>query len=51
MSSEYRDIGAAKAFFCSVRATVGFRPERVTTDRHDSHPRATHTVLSRTVRH
>ena len=42
---------AAQALFRSARATMGFRPDRVTTDRHGSSPRAIHTVLGRPVRH
>ncbi len=51
MLSEHRDMRAAKAFFRSARATMGFRPDRVTTDGHGSYPRAIRTVLGRTVRH
>jgi putative transposase len=51
MLSEQRDMRAANAFFRSVRATTGFRPDRVTTDSHGSYPRAIRTVLGRTVRH
>ena len=49
--SQTRDMKAAKAFFRSARATMGFPPERVTTDGHGSYPRAIRTVLGRTVRH
>ena len=49
--SAHRDMQAAKAFFRSARATVGFRPEQVTTDGHSSYPRAVRTVLGKTVRH
>ncbi len=51
MLSEHRDMKAAKAFFRSAEATMGFRPDRVTTDGHGSYPRAIRTVLGRTVRH
>ncbi len=51
MLSEHRDMKAAKAFFRSARATMGFRPDRVTTDGHGSYPRAVRTVLGKTVRH
>ena len=34
MLSQHRDMKAAKAFFRSARATMGFRPNRVTTDGH-----------------
>ena len=51
MLSERRDMQAAKAFFRSARATMGFRPDRVTTDGHGSYPRAIRSVLGKTVRH
>ena len=51
MLSEHRDMQAAKAFFRSARATMGFRPDRVTTDGHGSSPRAIRNVLGKTVRH
>ena len=51
MLSEHRDMQAAKAFFRSARATMGFRPDRVTPDGHGSYPRAIRTVLGKTVRH
>jgi putative transposase len=51
MLSEHRDMQAAKAFFRSARATMGFRPDRDTTDGHGSYPRAIRTVLGKTVRH
>jgi putative transposase len=51
MLSEHRDMPAAKAFFRSARATMGFRPDRVTTDGHGSYPRAIRTVLGKTIRH
>jgi putative transposase len=51
MLSERRDMRAAKAFFRSAKAIMGFRPDRVTTDGHGSYPRGIRTVLGRTVRH
>ena len=51
MLSEHRDMAAAKAFFRSAAATMGFRPDRVTTDGHGSYPRAIRTVLGKAVRH
>jgi putative transposase len=51
MLSEHRDMTAAKAFFRSAKATVGFLPDRVTTDGHGSYPRAIRTVLGRAVLH
>ena len=40
MLSATRDMAAAQRFFRSALATVGHRPKRVTTDGHDSYPRA-----------
>src|SRR3712207_8253079 len=51
MFSEHRDMAAAKAFFRSAKAVTGVRPDRVTTDGHDSYPRAIRTGLGREVRH
>ena len=51
MLSEHRDMRVAKAFFRSAQATMGFRPDRVTTDGHGSCPRAIRSVLGKTVRH
>ncbi|MGI4748395.1 MAG: IS6 family transposase [Janthinobacterium lividum] len=51
MLSQTRDMEAAKAFFRSAQATVGFRPDRVTTDGHGSYPRAIRTVLGKEVQH
>jgi transposase-like protein len=49
--SEKRDMAAAKAFFRSARAVTGVIPARVTTDGHDSYPRAIRTVLGDHVKH
>src|SRR3954465_13532124 len=49
--SETRDMTAAKAFFRSARAVTGVTPARVTTDGHDSYPRAIRTVLGDGVKH
>ena len=49
--SEHRDMAAAKAFFRSAKAVTGVTPDRVTTDGHDSYPRAIRTGLGRGVRH
>ncbi len=49
--SERRDMQAAKAFFRSARAVMGYKPERVTTDGHGSYPRAIRSVLGKTVQH
>ncbi len=48
---EHRDMKAAKAFFRSARAVTGVIPKRVTTDGHDSYPRAIRTELGKDVRH
>jgi putative transposase len=49
--SEKRDMAAAKAFFRSARAVTGVTPARVTTDGHDSYPRAIQTILGDGVKH
>src|SRR5919112_2049517 len=49
--SEHRDMAAAQAFFRSAQAVTGVTPERVTTDGHDSYPRAIRTTLGKGVRH
>jgi putative transposase len=49
--SEHRDMAAAKAFFESATMVTGVTPDRVTTDGHDSYPRAIRTVLGTRVRH
>src|SRR5215208_7172904 len=49
--SERRDMKAARAFFRSAGAVTGITPERVTTDGHDSYPRAIRTELGKRVRH
>ena len=51
MFSEMRDMKAARAFFHSAKAVTGLTPDRVTTDGHDSYPRAIRTELGRGVRH
>src|ERR671932_320454 len=51
MLSETRDMAAAKAFFRSAKAVTGITPARITTDGHDSYPRAVRTELGRHVRH
>ena len=51
MFSEHRDMAAAKAFFRSAKAVTSMMPDRVTTDGHDSYPRAIRTELGRRVRH
>src|SRR3954466_8462760 len=49
--SEHRDRAAAQAFFRSAKAVTGMTPDRVTTDGHDSDPRAIRTTLGKRVRH
>ena len=49
--SERRDMKAARAFFRSAKMVTGVVPDRVTTDGHDSYPRAIRTELGRGVRH
>ena len=49
--SEHRDMAAAQAFFRSAQAVTGVTPDRVTTDGHDSYPRAIRTELGQDVRH
>jgi transposase-like protein len=51
MLSEHRDMAAARAFFRSAKSTTGVTPERVTTDRHGSYPRAIRSTLGRQVMH
>ena len=45
MFSEHRDMAAAKAFFASAKMVTGITPDQVTTDGHDSYPRAIRTTL------
>jgi len=51
LCSEHRDVAAAKALFRSAKAVTGITPDRVTTDGHDSYPRAIRTELGKQVRH
>jgi putative transposase len=51
MLSERRDMEAAKQFFKGARDVVGHKPARVTTDGHDSYPRAIRRILGRKVEH
>src|SRR4051794_30305164 len=51
MLSETRDMAAAKAFFRSAKTVTGITPTRVTTDGHDSYPRAIRSELSKHVKH
>jgi transposase-like protein len=44
-------MAAAQAFFRSAKAVTGVTPDRVTTDGHDSYPRAIRTELGKGVRH
>jgi hypothetical protein len=49
--SEKRNMEAAKYFFTQALAVVGHVPERVTTDGHDSSPRAIREILGSGVTH
>jgi putative transposase len=49
--SEKRDMEAAKRFFKQAVEVVGHAPERVTTDGHDSYPRAVRETLGSDVLH
>lgn len=51
MLSEHRDMGAAKTFFQSAKTVTDITPDRVTTDGHDSYPRAIRTTLGEGVEH
>ena len=44
-------MAAARAFFRSAKTVTGVTPDRVTTDGHDSNPRAIRTELGKQVRH
>jgi len=49
--SATRDLEAAKAFFEQAVATVGHKPERVTTDKHAAYPQAIQASLGFSVIH
>jgi putative transposase len=51
MLSAKRDMAAAQRFFQSAKAVAGESPEQVTTDGHDSYPRAIAEVLGEQVKH
>jgi putative transposase len=51
MLSGKRDMEAAKRFFKGAKDVAGCVPERVTTDGHDSYPRAIRRILGRKVVH
>ncbi len=51
MLSEKRDMEAAKRFFQQAADVVGHTPERVTTDGHNSYPRAIRETLGNEVIH
>jgi len=51
MLSEKRDMAAAQAFFKQATEVAEQLPERVTTDGHDSYPRAIKEVLGTDVQH
>ncbi len=49
--SAHRDMAAAKRFFAGSVEVVGHNPEKVTTDGHDSYPRAIRETLGEAVVH
>src|SRR4051812_42597389 len=49
--SEHQDMAAVQALLRSAKAVTGLTPDRVTTDGHDSYPRAIRTTLGKRVRH
>jgi transposase-like protein len=51
MFSEHRDMAAAKAFFQSAKTVTDVTPDRVTTDGHNSYPRAIRTKFGKGVKH
>jgi putative transposase len=51
MLSKARDMAAAMRFFRSAKTVTGITPARVTTDGHDSYPRAIRTEPGEGVRH
>jgi putative transposase len=51
MFSQHCDMAAAKAFYHSAKTVIDITPDRVTTDGHDSYPRAIRTTLGKGVRH
>jgi hypothetical protein len=51
MLSETRGMAAAEKFFRSAKAVTSVTPARVTTDGHDSYPRAIRSQLGADVRH
>src|SRR3954469_22230570 len=51
MLSAKRDMAAAQHFFRSAKAVAGQSPEQVTTDGHNSYPRAINKVLGQSVKH
>jgi putative transposase len=51
MLSKNRDLAAAKRFFQQAKEVTGCTPQRVTSDGHNSYPRAIRRVLGRKVEH
>ncbi|OJV91577.1 MAG: IS6 family transposase [Chloroflexi bacterium 54-19] len=49
--SNTRDLEAAELFFKQAKETVGHNPEKVTTDGHDSYPKAIRKTLGLNVEH
>ena len=51
MLSEHRDMATAKAFFRSARSITGIDPDKVTTNKHGSYPRASRSTLGKRATH
>lgn len=51
MLSQKRDMASARRFFMQAKEVVGHKPTKVTTDGHESYPRAIRRVLGRKVVH
>ena len=51
MLSTTRDMAAARRFFVSARSVLNAAPKQVTTDGHDSYPRAIRETLGSNVEH
>jgi putative transposase len=49
--SKTRDLAAAETFFKKMVETVGHKPKQVTTDKHDSYPKAIRKILGKKVKH
>lgn len=49
--SKPRDLEAAEVFFKQAKETVGHKPEKITTDGHDSYPKAIRKTFGLNVEH